>query len=105
TVPRMEDRPRWDVLDKELTTAQKQAEARKQAARVDFGKWLTEAKVEQVQATIPTDALHFHAALSEGTGDQVQLAVNGQSRTVALATGASWDDGYIAAKALKRRPS
>lgn len=105
TVPRMEDRPRWDVLEKELTAAQQQAEARKQAARADFSKWLTEAKVEQVQASVPTDGLHFHAALSEGTGDQVQLAVNGQSRTVALAAGAAWDEGYIAAKALNRRPS
>ncbi len=39
-VPQMEDRPRWDVVAKELAEARKQVEARKQTARADFDKWL-----------------------------------------------------------------
>ena len=39
-VPRLEDRPRWDAVAKELAEARKQVEARKQTARADFDKWL-----------------------------------------------------------------
>lgn len=103
-VPRMEDRPRWDALEKELTAAQQLAETRKQPARAEFNQWLTGAKVEQVQATIPTNALQFHASLSEEEDNEVQFTVKGETRTVALAEGAVWQDGHVAAKALQRRP-
>jgi hypothetical protein len=39
-VPQLEDRPRWDAVVKELAATRKQIEARKQAARAEFDKWL-----------------------------------------------------------------
>ena len=43
-VPKPEDRPRWEVLQKEVGEARKLADARKQSARADFDKWLGNLK-------------------------------------------------------------
>ncbi len=101
-VPRMEDRPRWDVLAKELADVRKQAEARKQTARADFEKWLASNKPGALATgPLPTDALRFHAALNEGSGGTIHLTVDGKPRTAALASGAAWDAGHVAEKAFK----
>jgi hypothetical protein len=102
-VPRQEDRPRWDTLVKELGEAQQQSAARKQTARGDFDKWLAEAKVEQVQALIPADALAFHAPLNEGTGSEIKVTLGGQPKTLTIKAPPAWEAGHVAAKALKAR--
>jgi hypothetical protein len=102
-VPRMEDRPRWDSLAKELTDVRKQAEARKQTARADFDKWLASSNKPEAPATgsLPSEGLRFHAALNEGNGGTIHLTVDGKPRTTALTSGAAWDAGYVADKAFK----
>jgi hypothetical protein len=117
-VPRIEDRPRWDALAKELAGVRKQAEARKQAVRADFDKWLaSEGRAGGVSpllppekgadaprspvGPLPVDGLRFHAALNEGSGGSIHLTVDGKPRTAALASGAAWDAGHIAEKAFK----
>jgi hypothetical protein len=102
-VPRMEDRPRWDVLAKELGEARKQVETRKQTARADFDKWATNAKA-QATGPITTEGLRLHAALNEGSGGTIRLNVDGKPRTVALASGAGWEAGHIAEKAFSCQP-
>jgi hypothetical protein len=102
-VPRMEDRPRWDALAKELAEARKQVEARKQTARADFEKWATSAAATAMEP-VPSDDLRFHAALNEGNGGTIHLNIDGKSQTVALASGAAWDTGYVADKAFKCQP-
>jgi hypothetical protein len=103
-VPRPEDRPRWDVLAKELATVQQQAKARKQAARADFDNWLAGATPNKVAAIVPTQGLRFHAPLSEGTGSTVHFTADGKTATATLKDGFSWDVGQVAAKAYKSQP-
>src|SRR5205823_2278460 len=74
-VPRSEDQPRWQVLSKELAALRQQTDARKQAARADFDKWLASAKPEAVAAGIPTEGLKLHAGLSEGGGKTLHVTV------------------------------
>ncbi|HEV3256952.1 MAG TPA: DUF1553 domain-containing protein [Gemmataceae bacterium] len=103
-VTRPEDRPRWDALVKELAEIGKQAEAREQAMRTPFAQWLAGAKAGEVAALAPADALRFHAALSEGTGNTVSLTVDGKASPLKLASTVTWDTGHVAAKAFKNRP-
>jgi hypothetical protein len=102
-VPRLEDRPRWEKLNKELAEARQQVEARRQAARKDFDEWLAEAKVEQVAALVPTDALLLHLPLNEGTGTEIKAVVDGKPQTISLAGTPLWDNGHVAPKAFKAR--
>ncbi len=103
TVPKAEDRPRWDALSKELGDLRKQIDERKQAARPDFDKWLAEMKPEQITAMIPNAGTYLHAPLSEGTGDNVNLTVAGSPRVLPLPKETQWDNGHVAAKAFRNR--
>jgi mono/diheme cytochrome c family protein len=114
-VPRMEDRPRWEALAKELGQIRKQTEARKQSARADFEKWLAADRRDDEARSgsegtalasasgfvVAPDGLRFHAALNEGSGGTIHLTVDGKPRTAALASGAGWDAGHVADKAFK----
>jgi len=103
-VPKESDRSRWQVLSEELAKVQKDTDSRKQTARVDFDKWLTTAKPEAFTSLIPTDALHFQAALNEGDSKAIRLITDGKISTVSLAAGVEWDAGHVAAKAYKSKP-
>ncbi len=103
-VPRLEDRSRWDAVVKELAEARKQADARKQAARADFDKWLKTARTEEINALLPSEALRLNAPLAEGDGKLVTLKVDGKPRTLMLNGGFTWDAGHVAAKAFKSQP-
>jgi hypothetical protein len=103
-VPRVEDRPRWEALSKQLDQTRKQADGRKQAARADFDKWLGSAKAAAFAGQLPSDGLRFHAPLSEGEGQAIQVKVNGRPRTGAPAAGAAWGAGHVAARAFKIQP-
>jgi hypothetical protein len=103
-VPRPEDRARWEALAKELTETGQRAEARKQAARADFDKWVAGAKPEQIAALIPAESLRLHAGLGEAEGNTVSLTVDGKPRAVTLAAGVAREGGHVAANAFKSRP-
>ena len=103
-VPRMEDRPRWDVISKDLAEVRKLAEARKQAARADFTKWLAAAKREQILAQLPADALRLHLPLNEGKGKAIHLTADGKPETITLKGGIGWDAGHVAAKTFISKP-
>src|SRR5262245_55781786 len=60
-VPRPEDRPHWEAISKELADVRKQTEARKQAARPEFDKWLTTASASRIETAAPRDGLRLHA--------------------------------------------
>jgi hypothetical protein len=103
-VPLAEDRPRWEAVQKELAQANKQLEARKQAARADFERWLAGVTPAAVATHVPTDGLCFLAKLNEGSGNTVHLSLAGKERTLTLPTGIGWDAGHVAARALKVQP-
>jgi cytochrome c553 len=104
-VPRMEDRPRWAALQRELTAGRQKVEARKATARAGFEKWLPTAGAAPLAARVPATGLVLHAPLSEGAGDKVAVVVAGKPRTVGLPAGAAWGPGHVADKAYKTRPS
>jgi mono/diheme cytochrome c family protein len=102
-VPRPEDRARWEEVSKDLADAGKQAEARRQAARADFDKWLATAKPETIRALVPADGLRLYAKLSEGAGNKVSVTLDGQPREVAVSGAVAWDAGHVAAKAFRKQ--
>jgi Protein of unknown function (DUF1553)/Protein of unknown function (DUF1549)/Concanavalin A-like lectin/glucanases superfamily/Planctomycete cytochrome C len=99
-VPRLEDKPRWTAVGKELAEARKQAEVRKQAARPDFENWLTSAKAETIRELIPSAGLRFRAGLDEGVA-AINLTVDGKQRPITLPNGVVWDAGHVGARAYK----
>src|SRR5438128_4267048 len=100
TVPRLEDRPRWETLTKELTELRKQADARKGMARAEFDKWLAKANAGQLYASAPRDGLKLHALLSEG-GGTLSVSVDGVLRPVTPEKAPTWQPGHVAAQAFQ----
>ncbi len=102
-VPRAEDRPRWEALTKELAETRRQFEARKQAARPDFDKWLAATKSKELFGKLPREGLKLHALLSEGAGNSVNVLLDGQQRLFTLEKPLGWQPGHVAAQAFKTR--
>jgi mono/diheme cytochrome c family protein len=103
-VPRAEDRPRWEADARELAELRKQADARKEAARGAFDKWLSTAKAEQISGLIPSQGLRLHATLSEGQGPAVHIKLDGKPVALTPKGGLSWDSGHVAARAYRSQP-
>jgi hypothetical protein len=104
-VPKIEDRPRYDVLAKEIAGLRAQVEERKKAAAKDFDAWLAQAKADQVAASIPTDGLTLHAKLNEATGKSANFVVNGKPRDLNLGTGYDWVAGKGTPKTFTIKPA
>jgi len=98
-VPAIADRPRYEAVTKELVVAQQAIAVRKTAAKVDFDKWLADAKPEQIGSVAPTDGLVFHAGLSEGQGKSLNFAIDGKDRKVE--TSADWIAGNFGGKVFQ----
>jgi hypothetical protein len=103
-VPNANDRPRWDALSGDLADLGKQGDARKQAVRPEFDRWVAEATPDSLAASLPADGLTFHAGFSEGEGKELQLVVDGKPRSVAPSSAFGWEPGHVSAHALKAKP-
>lgn len=102
-VPTRTDRARFEQIAGELSAAQKRVDDRKQSARADFDKWLAAAPAEEFSVQSPVDRIQFHAPLSEGSGESLHVAMNGQVQSIKV-PGAAWDTGHVAAQAWKVQP-
>lgn len=102
-VPRREDRPRFNQLINELSGLRAQLEARKQAARPEFDKWVQTATTASILEKNPLVGLRLHAPLTDNSG-KVMLAVDGQVRSLALGDGFTWGDGPRSGNALQILP-
>lgn len=71
-LPREEDRVRYAALPAEVDAAKKLVEARKQTARADFDKWLSQPGAHTLAGGMPTQGLVFRAPLTEGQGRAVR---------------------------------
>jgi hypothetical protein len=101
-VPRAEDQPRWEELSKVLAEARKGLDARKQAARADFDRWLAGAKADEIRARVPAEGLYLAAALSEGKEAKLNLTLAGKPREVNLPTSsAGWAPGHVGQRAYQ----
>jgi len=103
TVPKTEDRPRFDAVTKEIATLENKLAARKKEARSDFDKWLAKA---QPSAAAPSaiEGLVFRAGLDEGTGKELSVNVAGNSKKVVLDSGYAWVPGRASDKAFSIQP-
>jgi hypothetical protein len=103
-VPRPEERARFEALQDELAGVRKQGEARRQAARGDFDRWLAGSGPSQIAATVPSEGLRFHLPLAEGQGRDLQATLDGQPVQLTAAAEPGWEAGQVAAKAFRRKP-
>ncbi|HSQ57074.1 MAG TPA: DUF1549 domain-containing protein, partial [Gemmata sp.] len=90
SVPRKEDRPRFDDLQGELVAAKAMVDERKEQARAPFAEWLKTARAEDFAAKAPTNGLVFHAPLQERKGDGIAFNVRGKGSKTRLTTGYDW---------------
>ncbi len=81
-VPAAEDRDRWVKIPGEIASLEKQIEARKVPARVEFDKWLANATFELKPTAEPT--LEIAIPLTETDGP-IHGTVKGQAREWAVA--------------------
>ena len=104
-VPRTEDRPRWDVLAKDLAELRGKIDERKKSAANDFDTWVSQAKAEQIAALIPTDKLKLHAKLNEAQGKTASFTIDGKSSDVKLNDGYDWVAGKGTPKTFTIKPA
>jgi hypothetical protein len=99
-VPRNEDRPRWEALSKDIEAIKTKIEARKQAARGDFDKWLSTVKADEIAGRIPTNGLALHAPLTKGSGLVIDVTVAGKPRAISHKEGFAWAAGHTGTRAF-----
>lgn len=104
-VPRLEDRPRWDVLAKEIADLRAKIDERKKAAAKDFDQWLAQAKADQVSVLVPSDNLLLHAKLNETQGKTATFSIDGKPRTLNLGDGYDWVAGKGTPKTFTIKPA
>lgn len=100
-VPTAADRARWDELQKEVPAAQQRADDRKEAARGDFGQWLAAATPDVFAERVPQEGLHFQAALREGSGQTLEVTLDGQPAQLTATKPVSWQPGQLSPLALE----
>jgi hypothetical protein len=99
TVPRLEDRAKWETIEKQIVQLRAELAARKTAATKDFDAWLATVKSDDLAKRVPADALKLHARLDEGQGEEFHINVDGKERTLTAKGGYGWTAGKLAAKA------
>jgi hypothetical protein len=104
SVPKTEDRARYDAVVKQIGELKTQLDVRKKEARGDFDAWLAAAKPDAAGGKAPTNGLVFRAALSEGKGNEIAATVGDQPRKLRLDSGFSWVSGRSADKAFAIQP-
>jgi hypothetical protein len=102
-VPKPEDQSRWTAIGKELTETRERLEARKQAAKPEFDRWLADAHASRIYSELPHDGLKLHALLSEGAGNATTVAIDGQQRLLQFEKPLAWTGGHVAATSFKAR--
>ncbi len=103
SVPRSEDRERWESVQGEIARAHEAMDARRKEARADFDRWLPTAGPDAMARSIPTSGMSLHAPMNEGQGQAVSVEVGGQTRLITAAKEISWEPGHVGARSLKTR--
>ncbi len=104
SVPRVEDRGRFDALAGEIALSREAMDARRKAARGEFDTWLLAAAPGAMARTIPTEALSLHAPMNEGQGNAVGFDLGGKTLLVTATKDLAWDLGHVAERSLKSDP-
>jgi Protein of unknown function (DUF1553)/Protein of unknown function (DUF1549)/Concanavalin A-like lectin/glucanases superfamily/Planctomycete cytochrome C len=101
TVPRAEDRARWDAIAKEVNDLRKKIDGRRLAVKTDFDAWVAKGSARDVNNDIPVDGLILHGLFSEGEGKSVSFAHKGTHQLVRLGSGIGWGPGHVADQSFK----
>jgi cytochrome c553 len=99
-VPKPEDRERFAALEQELTAGRKAVEARKEAARPEFDRWIVAATPDVVATASPRDTPLVEIDLLEGEGTTTRARILGESIDLPLTTTTKWQAGPSGAGAL-----
>jgi cytochrome c553 len=99
-VPKAEDRERFAVVEKELATGREAVTARKQAARPEFDRWITEATPAVAEKVEPQDTPLLEIDLLEGEGTKTLARVVGKQIDLPLTTSTKWQAGPSGVGAL-----
>jgi hypothetical protein len=99
-VPRVDERPRWEAVQKELAAGRDRLAGRRTAAESKYVEWLKTATPAGVLNTRPADKLGFYAWLDEGSGTIARATANGQPLAVQLPAGTGWEAGPTASKGV-----
>jgi mono/diheme cytochrome c family protein len=101
SVPKVEDRARFEAVAKEIAAAKAKLDARKKAARGDFDKWLAAVKPEEVSGKVSTEKLVLHAKFNEGKDKAVKYTLDGKEQSVTFdPAGYVWGNGKKGVKGL-----
>jgi len=103
TVPKLEDRGRWEKITREVEAAKAKLEARKKESRPLFDLWLATAKPSPVEKDLTT-GLIFKAGLQEGKGKEFNVTVYEKPRKLTLDSGFTWAAGRGTGKAFAIAP-
>ena len=90
TVPKLEDRAKWDSISKDVAAAKVKLDARKTEAKPDFAAWAKTVKPADLAGKIPTEGLVFHAPLNEESGQSIAATIAGKSEKIAFKEGYNW---------------
>ncbi|MBM4094904.1 MAG: DUF1553 domain-containing protein, partial [Planctomycetes bacterium] len=101
TVPRSQDRQRFEELNATIPQARQAVSERRQSGRADFESWLAAATPSMFRQHEPVRDLHVRALLDEGTGPEVSITIDGQPRKFPLAASAEWQAGHVASQAVR----
>ena len=99
TVPRPEDRARWDVLTRELTEARQRLDRRRAEGKPEFQAWAATAQPTAFSGGQPKQAPLFHAPLDEPGGESLNVRTGEAAGTVAAPGATNRQPGALSAHA------
>ncbi len=99
-VPKAQDRPRFAAVEKELAIGREAVTARKQAARAEFDRWITEATPAVADKVAPQDTPLLEIDLLEGEGTKTLAKIVGKQADLPLTTSTKWQAGPSGVGAL-----
>jgi cytochrome c553 len=94
-VPRVEDRPRFAAIERELPPAKAAIEARRNEAKSGFDTWLKDLTPEIAKRIAPQDTPALDMPLSEGKDAATRIRQGGKEidLPLTLANGSAWQEG------------
>jgi cytochrome c553 len=94
-VPRVEDRPRFAVVEREIPATKAAAEERRKTARAEFDAWIKSLTPETAKRTAPQDTPSLEMPLSEGKDAATRIQQGGKEIDLPLLLGkdSTWQEG------------
>ncbi|MFN5757951.1 MAG: DUF1553 domain-containing protein [Planctomycetia bacterium] len=94
-VPRVEDRPRFAALQREIPATKAAAADRRKAARPEFEEWVKSLTPEVATRTAPQDTPALEMPLAEGKDAATRIRQGGKEIDLPLVLGkeSAWKDG------------